>query len=159
MTNRFALFLISIWWGWTILTDFFVVPTVFKTINDFFNAGELGVTLFGKLNSLEAIVGVGLVALNIVGLKQKKISKWSFLLSGLCFLIVSFYFFYLTPKLSYLSVLWQKAEATGTQAISGIVDIQQEHQFYHQLYIKLDSVKLLMLSSLLFLNIFKKRHE
>lgn len=159
MINHLVLFLTSIWWGWTILTDFFVVPTVFKTINDFFNAGELGVALFGKLNSLEVIVGFLLVILNILRFKQKKTSKLILILSGFTFLIVCFYFFYLTPKLSELTLLWQKAEAVGSQSINGILDIQQEHQYYHQLYVRVDSLKLLLLSTLLFLSMKKKSHE
>lgn len=159
MINHIVLFLISIWWGWTVLTDFFVVPTVFKTINDFFNAGELGVALFGKLNSLEVIVGFILVILTIVSFKQKKTSKLILVLSSSCFLIVCTYFFYLTPKLAELTKLWQQAEAAGTQAIGGISDIQQEHQFYHQLYVKIDSIKLLLLSAHLVLSIKKKSHE
>ena len=56
MTKKLILILVSIWWGWTAIIDFAVVPTVFAIVNDFFNAGELGIALFSKLNLLEVII-------------------------------------------------------------------------------------------------------
>jgi hypothetical protein len=66
-----------------------------------------------------------------------------------------FYFSYLTPKLVMLTELWKKTDLMGITSVSGIPDVQQEHQFYHRLYISLDTVKLILLGTMLGLGIFK----
>lgn len=143
MTKKFTLILLSLWWGWTALIDFAVVPTVFRTIHDFFNAGELGIALFSKLNILELIL-----APLLIFLFWGK-SKWRLGLVITLSLIVIFYASYLTPKITQLTELWKKAEALNQLGISDIRDIQQEHQFFHKLYVALDTVKLLVLSFLI----------
>ena len=148
--------LVSLWWGWTILVDFFVVPTVFKTINDFFNAGELGAALFSRLNSLELIVATLLVAVTGLKLKDSKQLLPHFILATLGFGIVMFYFSFLTPKVVALTDLWKTADNMGTVGIGKIPDIQQEHQFYHQLYIRIDAAKLIILTILLGLGFLKQ---
>lgn len=140
MTKKIALILVSIWWGWTVIIDFAVVPTVFSTINDFFNAGELGIALFSKINNFEIIIASSLIILS-----RKKLPLF---LSVSVWIIVMIYFVYLTPKIIELTELWKKAEALKQISIAGIPDIQQEHQFYHRLYVGLDSVKLLILTVL-----------
>jgi uncharacterized membrane protein (UPF0136 family) len=148
--------LVSLWWGWTVLVDFFVVPTVFKTINDFFNAGELGIALFSRLNALELIVSTLLIVVTGLKLKQSKQVLPHFILAIIGFSIVMYYFAFLTPKIIALTDLWREAEKTGVTVIGNIPDIQQEHQFFHKLYIRIDSVKLIILTILLGLGIFKQ---
>jgi hypothetical protein len=138
---------VSFWFGWTILIDFFVVPTVFEKIDQFFLAGDLGIALFSKLNNLEVVTGSFILS----GLVFRKLSTKKdivqFILALLLMGIALTYFTYLTPKITDLTELWKKAEATGSFAIAGISDIQQEHQFYHRLYIWLDCFKLFLLSA------------
>jgi hypothetical protein len=43
--------------------------------------------------------------------------------------------------------------------IAGIKDIQQEHQFYHRIYVGLDSLKLLILSFILGISFFRKENH
>lgn len=154
----FPLFLIfvSLWWGWTVLVDFFVVRSVFSVVTDFFQAGELGILVFSKLNNLEMVVSSFIVALLAFQYKRNK-SNLSFLgLSLVPWIIVMFYFSYLTPKLTYLSEAWKQADFAGVTSFGGIADIQQEHQKYHQLYITLDSIKLFFLSLLLIFGVWKQ---
>lgn len=147
MTKKIALILVSIWWGWTVIIDFAVVPTVFSTINDFFNAGELGIALFSKLNIFEVILSSALIVTSACYLKTEK-KKLPLILSVVSFAIVMFYFSYLTPKIVYLTDLWKQASATNQIGIAGIADIQQEHQFFHRIYVGVDTVKLLNLTVL-----------
>lgn len=149
--------LIGMWWGWTVLVDFYVIPSVFANIKGFFEAGNLGITVFSKLNKLELIVGTVLTFLIIrtIGL-NKKILK--FIIPALLATIIAyFYESYLTAKIQELTILWQMAEAKNTVGIQGIPDIQQEHQYYHKLYVTLDSVKLLLLTVMLGLGIWKQK--
>lgn len=152
MTKKLALVLVSIWWGWTVIIDFAVVPTVFRVIHDFFNAGELGIALFSKLNLFEILVSSLLIVLCVLNLKQYRKGKLELSLSISAWAIVMFYFAYLTPTITHYTKLWKVAEFSA----DGLVDYQQQHQFYHRLYIGLDSVKLLILTTLMSLNVFRK---
>lgn len=151
-----VLVLLAIWWGWTVLIDFFVIPNVFRTLSNFFEAGDLGVIVFSKLNNLELILATILVA--IVAYLCSKNKKLLPLLLGsvLLWIIAMTYFSFLSPKITELTALWKKADAAGSMAIAGYADIQQEHQFYHKLYIGIDTVKLLLITALLGLGILKQ---
>lgn len=151
----FFLILTSAWISWTILVDFFVIRTVFGIISNFFEAGDLGVAVFSKLNNLELIVGSALMTLTGHQTLKNRKSLKLFILSLLCWSVAMFYFTYLTPKLIGLTDLWKLADSKGIVSINGISDIQQEHQHFHRIYIGLDSFKLMALSCLLFLGVWK----
>jgi hypothetical protein len=150
------LILVSMWWGWTVLVDFFIVRSVFSTVTDFFQAGELGILLFSKLNNLEIVVSSFIVALLSFQYRKKKSILFFLGISLVPWIIVMFYFSYLTPKLTLLSEMWKQADFAGVSSFGGISDVQQEHQKYHQLYITLDSVKLFFLSLLLIFGVWKQ---
>lgn len=160
-TKRFFypafLILTSIWLGWTILVDFFVVRTVFAHVSNFFEAGELGIALFSKLNSLEVVVSSSLLAMTVM-LKRKGL----FLLVPvlICWLIVMFCFSYLIPKITFLTEVWRNLDVKGITPPAGISDPQQDHQFLHNLYIKMDAVKLVLQCSMIIISFkFRERFE
>lgn len=156
MIKKLILIVSSIWWGWTALTDFAVVPTVFRIVPDFFVAGELGIALFSKLNLLEVIVASVLVTLSVFHLRKFHSGKIQLFCAAATFIIVMFYFSFLTEKIVTLTELWKRADQSGQMGIAGIVDIQQEHQFYHRIYVGLDSLKLLCLTFILGMSLFRK---
>ena len=150
------LVLLAIWWGWTVLVDFFVIPNVFRTLSNFFEAGELGIVVFSKLNNLELIAGSILVGMTAyLSSKNKKLLPL-FIGSVLLWIIAMTYFSYLSPKITELTELWKTADKVGSMSIAGYSDIQLEHQFYHKLYIGIDSIKLLLITFLLGLGILKQ---
>lgn len=136
------LILLSLWIGWTALVDFIVVPGVFRNISNFFEAGDLGVYLFQRLNSLEVVIGSAVVALLIFIFRRNRRALPLLVGSLLLMIIVLTYFTWLTPKIAELSELWKMSEAGKAIAVT---DIQQEHQSYHRIYVIMDSVKLLVL--------------
>jgi hypothetical protein len=142
------LMLVSCWLSGTLLVDFVVVPSVFRVVADFFNAGELAITLFSKFNLIELVISSSLVAMLALRLSQGAALRLPLLLALASWLIVMVYVFYLTPKISWLTELFRAAEAQGQSGIGTYQDIQQTHQYYHRLYIILDTVKLLLLLSL-----------
>lgn len=150
------LILVSLWWGWTVLVDIFIIPTVFKTIDQFFQAGDLGVAVFSNLNKLEVVLGSVLVGLFSYQITKNKKALLLFVLSILVWLIVMTYFSFLTPKLIRLTELWKKTDIMGLTGLAGIPDVQQAHQSYHNLYISLDIVKLLLLSAMLVIGVTKE---
>lgn len=155
VTHSLYLILVSIWTGWTVLTDFYVVPTVFRMITSFFEAGDLGIALFSKLNSLELVLSTILVAILAIDLVKKKSLKLPFIAAILAWIIVMIYVTFLTQKITDLTVLWQKAESLGALGIAGVADVQQEHQKFHKIYVSLDSVKLVILLFLLSWGVIK----
>ncbi len=158
--NRYlySLFLIvvSLWWGWTVLVDMFIVPTVFKTIDQFFQAGDLSIAVFSKLNNLELVLASILVGLFSYQMIKNKKALMLLVPSIVVWLIAMTYFTFLTPKLVEMTELWKKTDLMGITGVAGIPDIQQAHQFYHNLYITLDVVKLLLLSAMLLIGVIKE---
>jgi hypothetical protein len=77
-------------------------------------------------------------------------------LSSLLWVIAMTYFTFLTPKIAELSGLWKKTDLMGITGVAGIPDIQQAHQFYHNLYIAIDSTKLLLLTTMMILGVVKE---
>ena len=158
--NRLAyclfLVLVSIWWAWTVLVDVFIIRTVFQTIENFFLAGDLGLAVFSKLNNLEVVVSTLLIVVLFYQTRKNRKSIFLLILSVMTWFIAMTYFSYLTPKLAYLTELWKKSDLGGVTSMFGITDVQQEHQFYHNIYIGLDSIKLILLSILLGLGIVKQ---
>jgi hypothetical protein len=158
--NRFIftifLLIVSLWWGWTFLVDFFIIRTVFSVIDNFFQAGDLGLAVFTKLNNLELILSSTLVAVLSYQCTNNRKAFPLLILSVLAWIIPITYLTYLTPKLLVLTELWKKADQMGIIGIAGITDIQLEHQFFHQLYISVDSFKLILLSVIIFYGSIKQ---
>ena len=152
--STFLLF-VSMWWGWTVLVDFFIIRTVFANIDSFFQAGNIGIAVFSKLNNLEVIVSTILVALLSFQMTKNKKILPMLIMSLIAWAVVMTYFTYLTPKIVELTDLWKQTDLMGISAVAGIPDIQQEHQFFHRLYIGLDSFKLLILSDMILFGIWK----
>lgn len=156
MTKKIFVALVSMWWAATALVDFAVVPTVFSTVTEFFNAGEIAIALFFKLNKFELVVSSLLIIFALLNLRSEGRGKTQLTLACCVWMIVMFYFSYLTPKITALTTLWRDAELSNTIGIADINDIQQEHQFYHRIYVGLDSLKFLFLTFILGLSIFRK---
>ncbi|HXH30351.1 MAG TPA: DUF4149 domain-containing protein [Bacteriovoracaceae bacterium] len=154
LLHSLFLILTSTWLGWTILTDFFVVPTVFRTIDQYFLAGELGIAVFTRLNGLELMVSSALVVITLLLVRSDK-KSWPLLgLSLLGWGLIVFYFSFLTPRITELTQQW---EAVELGKLRSVIDLQQEHQYYHQLYIVLDTTKLLILSCMIGIALYRDR--
>lgn len=151
-----VLILVSAWWAWTFLVDFFIIKTVFTHIDDFWKAGQLGMAVFTKLNNLELVTATVVTGLLAIQLKKNKSVLPLFIISLVTWSISLVYFSYLTPKIIDLTDLWHKADLFGLTAVSGIPDIQQEHQFYHNMYIGIDSMKLTLLTIMMGLGVWKQ---
>ncbi len=155
-TYSFFLVLCSLWWGWTVLVDFVVIRTVFAVVTSFFEAGDLGVAVFSRLNDLELVAATGILALVCRELRRGKKLLPHLALALVAWAIAVTYFAYLTPKLVALTELWKKTDLMSITAVAGIPDVQQEHQFYHRLYIGLDTVKLVVLTGLIALGVWRE---
>lgn len=142
LLSSILLILLSFWLGWTLLVDFIVVPGVFRNIHNFFEAGDLGIFLFKKLNSLELVVASFVLAILTFICRKNRRALPLLVSSIIVFGISLVYFNYLTPKLESLTDMWKLSEAGQTIALS---DVQQEHQYFHRIYVTIDSFKILIL--------------
>jgi hypothetical protein len=136
----------SIWWGWTLLIDMFVIRILFSKIDDIFLAGNIGMELFSKLNQLEMIISTALLVIIFFQVRVNRRLLKEFFLTLTTWIISVIYFSYLTPKLIFLTELWKKNDLIGIYSAPVIPYIQQAHQYYHNLYIGIDSLKLITLT-------------
>ncbi len=128
--------------GWTVLVDFVVVPGVFRNIEKFFEAGDLGIYLFRRLNYLEVVVASFVLGILTFIFRKNRKALPLFLSAIVVTAIALTYFTWLIPKIDEMTQLWKLSEAG--QAIA-VADIQQEHQFYHRVYVIMDTLKILVL--------------
>lgn len=157
LLSRLALVILAVWLGLTLFTDFVVIRTAFEITGDFFKAGDLGIALFSKLNNFEIIFGSFILIDSLFAVRKSKAEKTFSLIFSLILLSIALtYFALLTPKITHLTELWKEAERLGAISLEGIPDVQAEHQFYHRLYIGLDSLKMTILLILLSLKIFRR---
>jgi hypothetical protein len=148
--------LFSLWLGLTIAVDFVAVPLVFRTISHLNEAGSLGIAVFSRLNDFEILIGVAALVLAIIfarksGVRGKILLAMSVVLTGLAFT----YSFWLSPTISQLT---EKMHIEVLESAAYLA-IQQEHRFYHDLYIKLDTVKILILALGLFISSSASKRE
>ncbi len=87
--------------------------------------------------------------------KNKKILPL-LIMSVVAWIVAMTYFTYLTPKIIELTELWKKTDLMGITAVAGIPDVQQEHQFFHKLYIGIDTFKRVLLTVMIFIGAFKE---
>jgi hypothetical protein len=124
----------------------FVIRILFSKIDDIFLAGNIGMELFSKLNQLEMIISTALLVIIFFQVRVNRRLLKEFFLTLTTWIISVIYFSYLTPKLIFLTELWKKNDLIGIYSAPGIPDIQQAHQYYHNLYIGIDSLKLITLT-------------
>jgi hypothetical protein len=156
---KIILFSLSlVWLALVLFVDFALTRTIFSEIHNFFEAGRLAIALFKKFNFIECILAFSLVTLNSLLLKQKKTSTISLLLTFLLLGISLIGTYSLTPKIASITATWEYAESMGTLGDAS-QDIQNLHSQYHQYYIALDSLKIILLFFLIILmalSLFKK---
>ncbi|MBP9674993.1 MAG: DUF4149 domain-containing protein [Bacteriovoracaceae bacterium] len=132
----------GLWLGMTLMLDFFVLPTVFRTLTDVFVAGRIGMSIFTKFNIVELLFSCSLVCAAYFWGKNSDIKKNKFLGAGLFLLaLVAFFTFFLTPKISMLAL--QLSHAKNLTA-SSFVTFQEELATYHKLYVRLDGLKIIL---------------
>src|SRR5690606_29318795 len=125
---------------------------LFRHIDDFFTAGGLGIAVFSKLNVLELFSGGALLLITFI----KRHWPLTFLAAA-CFILAMTYHFWLTPNITALTELWKTTDLMGLAGTAEIPDVALEHRFYHDLYIKLDALKILLLTSILALACWREK--
>ncbi len=143
MIRKIVLGLLASWLSLVTYTDFIIVPTVFKTLTSRVQAGELGMKVFSALGSFEVLTSIILFFCAIAIFKKFRTKRAGYLFvfaTVLCgFALLGK--FYMTPKITELNIL----KYTLSETSPDFIKADRDHQFYHDLYVKLDGAKLLLL--------------
>jgi len=134
----------SMWFGMTAAVDFVAVPLVFTTLTSLEQAGQLGIAVFSRFNTIELLLGTIMLALSMLLFFKEKNGKWSItwvLLSVLVASLAITYSFYLSPMIGFLGREMHQFPLESEPYLK----VYEQHQFFHKLYVKLDSVKLISL--------------
>lgn len=155
--RKLILCALSAWLGMVIFTDFIVVPAVFTTISKRLEAGELGMSVFAALGSFEVVVGLFIFLAAGIVLKKFKTRRALilFFLASTLYGLTLMGRFYLTPELTVIN----RAKYTLEESSSEYQQLNQRHQFLHGLYVKLDSIKMLLLISGLLMSFRQSRFD
>lgn len=139
------IFILGLWLGLTCFLDFFAVPTVFRNVSSRQEAGTLGMIFFHTLNKLEIIFSLVLAGCAWSfrnSIKWKK-TFWT-TITGL-FLLTLVYTFHMSPVIVETNKKkWELSEEDSQYQV-----LEETHQFYHGLFRKTDSAKILALLILL----------
>ena len=139
--KKLSLILIpSILFAWFIATffiDILAVPAVFQNVSSRDEAARLGVLIFKRFNFVELFFSVSLLVFFYFSEFKKMISVR---VTAICTLFPITYTILLTPKI----VQYNEAKINAIDEVKLEV-IQMSLDFYHGIYVKMDTVKLIIL--------------
>lgn len=139
---RLAFSLIVAWFATSCLIDFVAVPTVFRTVSKLTEAGAVGMTIFSKYNVVEVLCGLVILIYALKSAMIKGIGRKVFaLFSVVVFGIALAYQFHVSPKIIQINTERAQYEMESVE----YQKISVEHNFYHKLYVRMDSVKVTLL--------------
>ena len=127
-----AIGLVITWLVTTVFIDFVAVPAVFTTVTSRDDAASLGIKIFTKYNFIE--IGV---CLALIILSRYRTRKFFILMLA----IPLFYSFHLSPSIDKYNNL----KANLIDEDPKMESVQRELDYYHNFYVRLDSVKILLL--------------
>ncbi|MCB9061071.1 MAG: DUF4149 domain-containing protein [Halobacteriovoraceae bacterium] len=149
------MFVLSMWLGTTLLVDFVAVPTVFRTLNELYSAGEVGISIFSKYVYAEIIL-CAFAIFTAFFLKK----KWKYILPLLVLGTgLGGYFYIIIPKITAFTGELKKLEEMKLvgELIKTYEISSQSLDYFHSLYIKMDSGKIVFLVILILFLFFDAR--
>ena len=157
--NLYRLLIFASWFSMSCLINFVAIPAVFRNVSKLSEAGNVGMIVFGRFNGLELVCALLTALLFFYPILKNKVEVRFFKLKSALqiFLIVltCSYVFHLTPKIKDINTNRALLSENGeTQKLEAL---ELEHDKYHKLYVKLDSVKLLSLLTLLAMGIRQEK--
>jgi len=153
----FTHFILGSWFATTALIDFVAVPTVFRNISSLQEAGRVGMIIFSTYNKVEVVMGLMLSGLFFKIWRTSRLRRHSYFMAGaiVLLLLATLYNVKITPSITELNQKKYQLEVESP----AYRQVDQEHQFLHQLYVKLDGFKLLLLLGLSGACFIEKRKE
>lgn len=159
LVSRIYIFTLSTWFSISLFIDIFVVPTVFRTVSNIQESSDIGIKVFSIFNSIEFILAILLL---VLGVWYRNYMQWGKNVKGviiflwiLLFVLSASYKFHITPMISSLT-LEMRDNGLGSVAAATVANA---HNFYHDLYVKLDYSKIFVLLFLLLFTLKRLKFE
>lgn len=125
----------------TLVVDFISVPLVFKSLASKEEAGKIGIKIFSRFNWFEVIYGIVLFVSAFLIKFHSPMKKNAYAVVAVTLFALSIsYFYYITPTIVELS-----GQMHSLSAGQELEAVQKSHDFFHKLYVKLDTLKLILL--------------
>jgi hypothetical protein len=146
---------LGMWRALTCFIDFIAVPTAFKTISSRQEAGELGMIIFHTFNKVEILFSFILLGCGYSFRKWVVYKKSFFSSLGLLVILAFVYTFHMTPTIIESNKKKYELDESDPQYMV----LDKTHQSYHSLFRKTDSVKILVLFTILISAIRRDEQE
>lgn len=131
----------TFWLAPSVLIDFVAAPAIFRNVSSLQEAGTLGMVIFKSFNSLELVLSLIILVISGLLIMEKKLKK---LWLGFFILLVfwaSFFRFYVSPTIVEINTeRWELPEDSKKYE-----SLTNSHQFYHELYVKMEGTKVILL--------------
>lgn len=142
LVGSLLFFILGAWLVSTLFIDFFAVIAVFRNISSIFEAGTVGMYIFNSFNKFEFSFAIILLIFSFYYVHPKgKIALTVKVLAIMLLGIAGYYLFFLSPIISELTREMYKIGVGN----NGYETLQQTHQVFHKRYVRLDSVKIVVL--------------
>ena len=143
LLQKFSIFIVSSWLSLTMFIDFIAVPTVFQNVSKREEAGNIGMKVFSLFNSFEFVFSLILLIFAIFLFKRIKTKRTKTLLFSAVILtmLTGVYKFKMTPEIIRLN----QEKYSLVEGSTEYKLVEKDHQFLHNLFVKLDAAKMLIL--------------
>lgn len=144
--------ILSMWFALTCFIDFVATPTVFRNVSSRIEAGDIGMILFTFINRVELVLAV--VVLVLAYLFKETVKKKAVLFTTLFSLLILtvIYNVHMTPQVRHYTLEMREHDEDSVEYVRA----QENHEFYHSLYKKTDSAKIITLLVLIVAGIRRK---
>ena len=141
MKIKFLIFFFTFWMAPSILIDFVAAPSIFRNVSDLQEAGTLGMVIFKTFNSLEVILSLFVFGLGFALVRENKIKKPWIILFTVLVMWAGFFRFHISPTIIEINrARWELPEQSMEYE-----KLSKDHNFYHQLYVKMEGTKVILL--------------
>jgi hypothetical protein len=143
--------LLVAWFLLTIFVDIFTVPAVFRNSSSIVDAGKIGMLVFGRFNKFELLFSVLVFAGLFLDFKKDHKKRY-IIIGGILIVWALLYNFYMTPMITNTTFEIHQTNVTDPL----YAELQTKHAYYHNLYRKLDSTKILVLLVFIVMNVTRR---
>lgn len=145
--------LLGAWLALTCFVDFLAVPAVFRESSSRIDAGNIGIVVFSSINKIELVFSVLMLlcAFLFRSAVQWRKTFFATLIALLALIVV--YNVHMTPQVEKQTLLMRDFEEGSPEYQKA----EETHYFYHSLYRKTDSAKILTLLSLVVFSLRRQK--
>jgi hypothetical protein len=155
MKAKLLLFFMTFWLAPSVLIDFVAAPAIFRNVSSLQEAGILGMVIFKSFNTVELILSLIILVIGSLLVMESKLKKaWLGFFILLVF-FAGFFRFYVSPTIVDINrKRWELPESSEEYK-----SLTNSHNFYHNLYVKMEGTKVIILLGAIILILRRKEEE